>query len=97
MRAGCTLHPGVQCWCGINPDLTANGDEVSSSECDMDCAGTTTGEKCGGRNRISVYMFESVADIELDFVGCYADVKNDRAMDAVASVTSDSMSNEVSS
>lgn len=97
MCAGCTIHLGRQCWCGLNPDLTANGDEVSSSECDMDCAGTTTGEKCGGRNRISVYRFESFTDIELDLVGCYADVKNDRAMGAAGSFTSSSMSNEVSS
>lgn len=82
-----------QCWCGSNPDLTA---EVDSGECDMDCEGTSTGEKCGDRNRISVYSFNTGTAPGLDYLGCYGDARSPRAMGAVGPSTSSSMTNEVS-
>lgn len=45
----------LQCFCGENPDLTANGDEADETECDYLCEGTTTDEICGGYYRMSVY------------------------------------------
>lgn len=84
-----------QCWCGVNPDLTKNGEETSDSECNMDCAGSTTGEKCGGYLRISAY--EMIDDPDPDpshYVGCYADMRN-RAMPAAGRYTSASMTNMV--
>lgn len=84
-----------QCWCGANPDLTANGDEVDVGECDFDCAGTSTGEKCGGYNRISVYMNAVGIDSDLTYIGCYEDRRNPRAMGAGGSLSSSSMTNKV--
>lgn len=63
----------------------------------MGCAGTTTGETCGGTDRISVFTFETPGiDPELTYEGCYADVKRDRAMNAAGFLSSPSMTNGVS-
>lgn len=47
-----------ECWCAINPDLTTNGEELDFDECDMDCTGSSTGEKCGGSNKLTAYVME---------------------------------------
>lgn len=83
-----------QCWCGSNPDLTANAVEVDSSECNLDCAGTSSGETCGGIDKISVYTISSGIDDELTYVGCYGDARPGRAMSAVGKHVSSSMTNK---
>lgn len=57
----------------------------------MDCAGTTTGEKCGGFDRMSAYKISASSG----YVGCYADMKRNRAMPAEGLYSSPSMTNEV--
>lgn len=57
---GANTHFGTEyskeCWCAEGPELTTNGDEVDSDECDMTCAGAPEGgETCGGYDRISAY------------------------------------------
>ena len=44
------------CWCGETPDLTKHGEVLAIDECDMACSGTTDGENCGGRNKMTVYQ-----------------------------------------
>ncbi|CAB1119605.1 unnamed protein product [Ectocarpus sp. CCAP 1310/34] len=45
----------TKCWCGIHPELNQNGEELAAGECDFLCAGTTTGEICGGFLKMSVF------------------------------------------
>lgn len=56
---GVNTHFGTEfsseCWCAENPELTINGEQVDSAECDMTCAGATDGELCGGRGRITAF------------------------------------------
>lgn len=59
----------------------------------MDCAGTSTGEKCGGFDRMSAYKIDASASS--GYVGCYADMKRNRAMPAAGLYFSSSMTNEV--
>ncbi|CAM9274851.1 unnamed protein product [Laminaria digitata] len=63
---GVNTHFGTQfareCWCGVDADLTKNGDMLAIEECDFLCAGTTSGEFCGGRNKLTAYeIAEEVA------------------------------------
>lgn len=49
-------HESIKkCWCGIHPELNQNGEELAAGECDFLCAGTTTGEICGGFLKMSVF------------------------------------------
>lgn len=56
---GVNTHFGTEfskeCWCAENFDLTINGPEVDSAECDMTCAGTSDNELCGGREKMTAY------------------------------------------
>lgn len=70
-----------QCWCGRNPNITLNGRKVSPIECSATCAGSPTGETCGGHERISIYSIAATADdtstsgvdpdLWLGYLGCY--------------------------
>lgn len=87
----------AQCFCGDDPDLTANGEQVDDSECNMDCTGSATGEeKCGASNRISVYEYVAGPDEDLNYIGCYGDDRFNRAMDGVTVLSSSQMTNTVS-
>ena len=49
----------------------------------MKCADTTSDEFCGGRDKITAYKIESTDEnggSKAGYIGCYADVKRDRAM-----------------
>lgn len=49
-----------QCWCSAEePELTKNGPELDLSDCNMLCADTTTGERCGGFYKMLVYEITS--------------------------------------
>lgn len=65
-------------------DLTLNGGETASEECDVECAGTTTGEICGGSQRMSVYSIDCFGDFEVDAPymaeGCYVDSPSSRVL-----------------
>lgn len=56
---GVNTHFGTEyskeCWCTKNPELTTNGIEVDSTECDMACASASDSELCGGYDRITAY------------------------------------------
>ncbi|CAM9666863.1 unnamed protein product [Ectocarpus sp. 12 AP-2014] len=56
---GLNTHFGMEysteCWCAVEPDMTKHGPELDPIECDHLCFGTTTGEYCGGFNKMSVY------------------------------------------
>ena len=82
----------IQCWCAVDADLTMNGDELESDECDYLCAGTTTDEYCGGRNKLTAYVIEETQEPE--YIGCYQDGVV-RVMDAEGKHTTGDMTNEV--
>eukprot|EP00752_Nemacystus_decipiens_P004620 g4217.t1 len=60
---GVNTHFGTQysreCWCAVDPDLNKNGPERDNVECNMQCAGTTSGELCGGFYNMLVYEITS--------------------------------------
>lgn len=84
----------TQCWCGEDPDLSANGGEADASECDKECAGNTD-EICGGSNRITVYSITAGKDPDYPYIGCYADQRSGRAMGATGVLSTESMTNDV--
>lgn len=59
----------------------------------MPCTGSTSGEFCGGTDKITAYQIES---IDLEYIGCYADSRDVRAMDLEGKYVSENMTNEVS-
>ncbi|CAM9959471.1 unnamed protein product [Pylaiella littoralis] len=91
---GTNTHFGTQyyteCWCGVDPDLTKNGDNLLIGECDATCAGTTDDEKCGGYDKISAYVIGDATAYQ----GCYRDALP-RAMDSEGPVKPGGMTNEV--
>lgn len=84
-----------QCWCGLNPDLTSNGEQAPDSECGMACEGTTTGETCGDFLRMSAYEITSGMSSPATYVGCFADMSGARAMPGAGIYSSSEMTNEV--
>lgn len=88
------LPTNHQCWCGVDVDLTRNGEALGSAECDMLCAGTTTGERCGGYYKISAYEIDSHV-FSPGYIGCYADTPY-WSIDAGEKYVSVNMTNEVS-
>ena len=58
----------------------------------MQCVGTASGELCGGNDKITAYKIE---DAVSEYLGCYADTKDARAMDAEEKYVSEDMTNEV--
>lgn len=84
----------AQCWCGEDPDLSANGGEADASECDNECAGNKD-EICGGSNRITVYSITAGKDPDYKYMGCYADQRPGRAMGAAGLPSTESMTNDV--
>ncbi|CAM9959403.1 unnamed protein product [Pylaiella littoralis] len=90
---GINTHFGTQYyteWCGVDPDLTKNGDNLLIGECDATCAGTTDDEKCGGSDKISAYVIGDATAYQ----GCYRDALP-RAMDGEGPVKPGDMTNEV--
>ena len=69
-----------------------NGEVLNSVECDMLCAGTLTGEYCGGRDKITAYEIDQ--PVISEYIGCYADSPV-RAMNAEGKYVTDDMTNEV--
>lgn len=60
-----------QCWCSPEePELSKNGPELDLSDCNMLCAGTTTGERCGGFYTMLVYEITS-------YQSCYHEALNE--------------------
>eukprot|EP00904_Undaria_pinnatifida_P009184 jgi/Undpi1/5396/HiC_scaffold_2.g00677.m1 len=57
-----------------------------------ECVGTASGELCGGSDKITAYKIE---DAVSEYLGCYADTKDARAMDAEEKYVSEDMTNEV--
>ena len=70
-----------QCFCGDSSSrLYKHG---KADNCNMDCPGRSGIEKCGGRLAISVFQYEgSPSDIpkNSDYLGCFTDKRNDRAL-----------------
>ncbi|CAN0530334.1 unnamed protein product, partial [Scytosiphon promiscuus] len=64
-----------KCWCGVDPNLIKNGAMLAIDECDMACEGSSDGENCGGRDKMTVYQYEN------EYQGCYRDAIP-RAMNA---------------
>lgn len=62
----------------------------------MLCAGTTTGEHCGGYSKMSAYVIEDDLVVGPGYIGCYEDDKDARAMDAEGKYVAKDMTNEVS-
>lgn len=58
----------------------------------MACAGTTNLEFCGGTDKITAYKIENV---DPEFIGCYADDSDVRAMNMEGKYVSEDMTNEV--
>lgn len=72
--------------------LTKIGEMLTLEECDMACVGGTSGEFCGGTDRLSAYKIEAVNPA---FMGCYADDMEDRALDMEEKYVSEDMTSEV--
>lgn len=58
----------------------------------MACEGTASGEFCGGIHKETAYKIE---DVVTGYVGCYADDRAARAMDANGKFVWEDMTNEV--
>lgn len=58
----------------------------------MACTGTTSGEQCGGRDKITAY---EMGVSKLEYRGCYADVRRNRAMNSEGKYVEDGMTTEV--
>eukprot|EP00903_Cladosiphon_okamuranus_P013409 g12494.t1 len=75
---------GYECWCSRNPGLNfirhtvaAEGD---TGLCDKDCYGDAR-ETCGGFKAFNLYKIEEPIEPDSDeYVGCFADDKEDRVM-----------------
>ena len=80
----------TQCWCD---DGTAEYDQNGQAVCDMECAGSTDGEFCGGFDAMSIRQHEVVPYYNEDYIGCFSDPADSRMFDLVAS--SDDMTAEV--
>ncbi|CAN0526645.1 unnamed protein product [Scytosiphon promiscuus] len=91
-----------QCWCTVNANLMKNGGKLATHECDMPCAGTTSGELCGGEFKMSAYEIEHEHDeTAIDattpgYVGCYKDDASSRALNEEGKYVPGDMTNEVS-
>lgn len=70
-----------------------HGEVLDSTECDMPCAGTVSGEYCGGWDKITAYKIKKY--VFPQYIGCYADAPA-RAMDAEGMHVTGAMTNEVS-
>lgn len=73
-----TLHYIFQCWCGAAPERGKNHLELDPGDCDMPCAGTTTGEHCGGSNKTLVYEITAYQGYQ----GCQREVSLSPAVSA---------------
>lgn len=69
-----------------------HGEVLDSIKCDMPCAGTSSGEYCGGWDKITAYEIKK--PVNSKYVGCYAD-EPIRAMDAEGVHSTGDMTNEV--
>eukprot|EP00903_Cladosiphon_okamuranus_P006776 g6606.t1 len=82
---GLSTHFGLQysreCWCATNPELTKNGPQLAHGECNMRCAGTTSGEYCGGYYKMLVYEITS-------YQGCDHENPDDSLRDGLLSFSS---------
>ena len=61
-------------------------------QCDAACEGSTTGETCGGTDKITAYIIEPLVP---EYIGCYTDSREARAMDLEGMYASEDMTNEV--
>ena len=92
-----------QCWCAVDADLEKISPELALSDCDFQCEGTTTGEYCGGRNKMTAYTIDDGAVppdndggmTAPEYIGCFEDRRN-RAMNKEGKQKSSTMTNEVS-
>lgn len=85
----------LQCFCGdASSQLFKHG---RSNSCTKDCGGNSRIKKCGGWLAISIFQYEgSPVDIpdDTDYVGCFADDQNDRAL-ALKQTVNNAMTYEV--
>ncbi|RVD89540.1 uncharacterized protein DFL_000543 [Arthrobotrys flagrans] len=90
-----------ECYC--DNSLNTASFQVLSEECDMTCAGDSS-QKCGGRDRINIYTFDTNVegreepdvnndDIEYTSLGCYQEPPSGKALSKVFS--SNSMTHEL--
>lgn len=85
---GINTHFGTQfakeCFCGESPNLTKNGAKVANNQCSSTCLGSTDGEKCGGRDRLSAYRMGGGGGGggggAEEYKGCFADLDSSRAL-----------------
>lgn len=75
-----------KCWCGRDETgLLKNGGLTSDDECDMECS-ETSGEICGGRERMTVYSIDCYYPDGLDVgaafteEGCFVDSRRNRIL-----------------
>lgn len=61
-------------------------------ECDMVCEGATNDEVCGGNDKITAYKIEYIVP---EYIGCYADNSDVRAMNMEGKYVSEDMTNKV--
>lgn len=81
-----------KCWCAVDPILTKHGEMLNIEECDKACVGNTSGEFCGGTDKLTAYRIEGVVSA---FVGCFADDMGARALNMEGKYVSEDMTNEV--
>lgn len=85
----------MQCFCGINPNLTLNGPMVPDTECSMGCLAATDGETCGAKYRMSAYQMVDEPE-EPGYRGCFVDVNGGRVLPDVERYVDGMMSSDVS-
>lgn len=80
------LSTAGKCWCGTDASmLTINGGETPSDQCDFECLGTS-GEICGGYNRMTVYSIDCyypdtiAVDLPYTAEGCFVDSRTNRIL-----------------
>lgn len=84
----------TQCWCG---DTNSNVYKYGSATCDYPCTGDAE-ETCGGYAAMSVYEYGGLPGSEIPdgtkYLGCYKDVRFDRAL-SLKLTSSNDMTHEV--
>ena len=68
---------------------------LAPDKCDMRCAGTMSGEYCGGRYAMTAYEIQHQVPVAPNYIGCFEDGL-ERAMNEAGKHVTRDMTNEVS-
>eukprot|EP01064_Diplonema_japonicum_P020620 TRINITY_DN3021_c4_g1_i2.p1 TRINITY_DN3021_c4_g1~~TRINITY_DN3021_c4_g1_i2.p1 ORF type:complete len:680 (+),score=221.43 TRINITY_DN3021_c4_g1_i2:98-2137(+) len=84
------LLEGKECWCGHGTEKSV---KTATAECDMQCSGDS-GERCGGRSRLSLYSLQGTVEEEeekkkqeatpLLRVGCFKEKETAKVLNRLA-------------